>query len=115
MECAAALADAPAELHKRRKGKELAPFDALGDPDQVLGNHAAGSQIQVAHLAVTHLSFGKADGQAAGVQQSARVPFPEAVPNRSAGELDRVPCGVLAMPPAIEHYQDHRCRRRRSV
>ena len=110
------LPDAPAQLHQRRQGKELAPPDALGDANQILGDHAAGAQVQVPHLAVPHLSFGKTDGETAGVEQGARMTFPEAVPNRSAGQVRlRSLAPALAMPPPIEHHQDHRCRRRRSV
>ena len=69
----------------------------------------------MAHLAVSHLALRKANGEATRFEKGTGVGLPEAVPNRSAGQLDRVSVPGLAMPPAVQYQQDHRCRGRRSV
>ena len=106
VERAAALPHAGAQLDQRRELVELAALDALGDADEVLGNHPAGAEVQVADFAVPHLAFGKADGEAAGVQQGARIGLPEPVPDRGGGQLDRVPFAFGPVAPAVQHHQD---------
>jgi hypothetical protein len=47
---------------------ELAALNALGDADKILGNDPAGTQVEVTHLAVPHLTFRKTDRQPARFQ-----------------------------------------------
>ena len=105
---AALAAECGAELRQRLQPVELAGPDALGDADQVLRHHAAGPEVEVAHLAVAHLAFGQAHGQAAGVEQGARLVLPEPVPYRGAGQLDRVALAGFAVAPAVQNHEDHR-------
>jgi hypothetical protein len=46
-----------AQLDQRLKMVKLAALDTLRDADQILGNHSAGSQVEVADLAIAHLAF----------------------------------------------------------
>jgi hypothetical protein len=59
----------------------------------------------MAHLAVSHLPFGQADGAAAGCQCRVRVARPQLVEGRRLRERDRVPRARLGEPPAVEHDQ----------
>ena len=110
-----ALAQRCAELDQGGQREEFPALNALRDSDQVLGYHPAGAEVQMANLAVTHLTFRKADGEATRFEQGARKGLPQAMPNGSAGQLDRVSVPGLAIPPAVQYQQDHRCRGRRSV
>jgi hypothetical protein len=111
----AALAQRSAELDQRRQRKELAALNALRDSDQVLRYYPAGAEVQVAHLAVSHLALRKADGEATRFEQGTGIGLPQAMPYGSAGQLDRVSVPGLAIPPAVQNHQDHRCPWRRSV
>ena len=86
---------------------ELAALDALGDADQVLGHHPAGAEVQVAHLAVAHLPFRQADGQAAGLEQGARSTTPRAGarPGVEASSM-ALPSRSVPVAPAVQHDQD---------
>ena len=103
---AAGLAQAGAQLDQRRELIEFTGLDALGDADQVLGDHAAGAEVQVADLAVAHLAFGEADGESAGVEQGARKALPEPVPDRGGGQLDGVAFALGPVAPAVQNHQD---------
>ena len=92
VEGAARLPQLAAELDQRRELVELAALDALGDADEVLRHHPAGAEVEVAHLAVAHLAFGQADGQAAGVEQGPRVRRPR------AGARPGVEASSMALP-----------------
>ncbi len=106
VEGAARLPELAAELDQGGKLVELPALDALGDPHEVLRHHPAGAEVEVADLAVPHLPFGQADGQAAGVQQGPRVRRPEPVPDRRRGQLDRVAVVLAPVAPAVQHDQD---------
>ncbi len=104
---AAGVLEDGAEVGERLEAEEVAPLDALGDPDQVLGHHAAGAQVQVADLGVPHLPLGEADGEPARLEQGARLALPQAVPHRRPGQFDRVALAGLAIPPAVQHNERH--------
>jgi len=53
--------------------------------------------------------------EATRFEQGTGIGLPQAMPYGSAGQLDRVSVPGLAIPPAVQHHQDHRCLRRRSV
>ena len=94
------LPQAGAQLHQRRKLVELAGLDALGDADQILGDHPAGPEVQVADLAVPHLAFGETHRQPARLEQGARKAFPEPVPDGGGGQLDGVALPFRAGTPS---------------
>jgi hypothetical protein len=100
------LAHAGAQFDQGCNLVKLTAVDALGDADQILRDHPAGAQVEVTDLAVSHLSFGKADGEAARIQEGPRRRLPESMPDRSGGQLDRVAFRFGTVAPAIEHHQD---------
>ena len=107
MQRPAGLPQAGAQLYQRGKLIEFTCLDALGDADQILGDHPAGADVQVADLAVPHLAFGEADGKAAGVEQGARKASPEPVPDRGGSQLDGVSFALAPVPPAVQNHQDN--------
>ncbi len=112
---AAALPEPGAEIHQRLPSKKVAAADACGNPDEVLRHHPAGAKVQVPHLAVAHLPFGQAHGQAAGVEEGSRFAVPEAVPNGGPGEFDGVSFALRPVAPPVEHDEDHLARRAAGV
>ena len=107
VEGATRLPQPGAELDQRRKLVEFTGLDALGDADQVLGDHPSGPDVQVADLAVPHLAFGETHRQPAGLEQRARKAFPEPVPDGSGGQLDGVPLALAPVPPAVQNHEDN--------
>ena len=103
----AGLPQAGAQLYQRGKLIEFTRLDALGDADQILGDHPAGADVEMADLAVPHLALGEADGEAAGVEQGAGKASPEPVPDRGGGQLDGVSFALAPVPPAVQNHQDN--------
>ena len=60
--------------------------DGVGDAAEVLEHHAAGTQIQVAHLGVAHLPVGQTHVLAGGTQHHVRTGGQQLVSERSLGE-----------------------------
>ncbi len=104
---AAGVLEDCAEVGERLEAEEVTALDALGDPHQILGHHPAGAQVEVADLGVPHLPLGEPHGEAAGLEQRARLALPQAVPHRGPGEFDRVALAGLAIPPAVQHDERH--------
>jgi len=96
-----------AQLEKGREAEELTARNVLGDPHQILGNHAAGAEIQMTHFAVAHLSLGESYRETAGVEERAGRGIPQTVPDRSVAELDGVALAFRAVSPAIQDHQGH--------
>ena len=90
-----------------RPGDEVARGDALRDPDQVLRNHPARAEVEVADLAVAHLPFGKADTQAARLEQGPGLPGPESLPGGRIRQGDGVAFALGAIAPPIQYDQDY--------
>src|ERR1041385_9229594 len=84
----------------------LLPICPSGSP--TASHDAARAEVQVAHLAVADLSFGKSDGEPRRVEERARRATPQAMPDGRRAEFDGVahPAGTEA--PAAEHDQDAR-------
>ena len=64
MERAVPLADALANRGEFRNLMEVAGVYGLGDSHYVLWHHSACTQIEVPHLAVSHLVLGESDREA---------------------------------------------------
>src|SRR5512145_1256105 len=105
VERAAGLLDVIAQLRQRRKLEELTASDAQGNPDNVLGDHPAGPQVQVADLTVAHLTFGQAHGELAGGQEGAETAVEQLMPDGGIRELDGVSLTFFPIAPAVEHNQ----------
>ncbi len=103
---AAGLAKAGAQLDQRCELIKFTGLDALGDSDQILGDHPARPDVQVADLAVAHLGFGKSHGQSTGVQQGAGEALPEPMPDRGGSQLDGVAFALGPVAPAVQNEQD---------
>ena len=97
-----------AQLHQLIQGVELSRGDALGDTHDVLRHDAARTEVQVTDLAVAHLPFGESHRQPRRLEQRARRPLPEAMPDRRRAELDGVAVPAGTEPPAVEDDQDDR-------
>ena len=97
-----------AQLHQRLQLIELSRLDALRDAHDVLRHHPARAEVQVPDLAVAHLSRGESHRQARRLEQRARGPLPQAVPDRRRAELDGVAVPAGTEPPAVEDDQDDR-------
>src|SRR3954454_21447064 len=74
---------------------------------QVLVEHPAGADRQVADLGVAHLTGRQADRLPARLQPGVRVLAPEAIEDRRLGELDRVARSGRRAAPAVEHDEDY--------
>ena len=105
---AAALSCSFTQLDERRQAEELARLDGLRDAHDVLRDHAAGTEVQVTHLAVADLSLGESNGELRCVKERAGRLSPEAMPNGGVTELDGVALAAGTKTPAVEHDQDDR-------
>ena len=93
---ATGLADVSDCVQKDRVLEKGAVLDRLVDPEDVLLDDPARSQVQVADLAVPHLPVGQADRLSRCVETSAGEPLPEAVEDGGPGERDRVSLALVA-------------------
>jgi hypothetical protein len=85
--------------------EERAVPHGLRDPHEVLHDHAAGAEVQVADLAVPHLPLRQPDGEPGRVEQRARAARPQGVPGRRFGQRDGVPVARGTVTPAVEDEQ----------
>jgi hypothetical protein len=107
MKGTAGLAETGAQLYQGLDIVKIAAGDALGDPDEVLGHHPPGAQVQVAHLAVAHLAFREPDRQSTGIEQGPGGGSPKPVPGRGGRQLDRISLALLPVAPAVQDHQDY--------
>ena len=63
--------------------KKVPVLDRLGDLGQILINNAPGAHIQMAHLRISHLSFGKSYCHSAGISFHKRIFFHQLIHYRS--------------------------------
>ena len=93
---------------------QAAVVDGRIDPPDLLIDDAPGAETEMADLGIAHLTAGQPDFDARGVQQRVGAFRHESV----IGGRDRGRDGVVrrigAMPPAVEHTQHDRSRRRRT-
>src|SRR5262249_25957967 len=109
MQRAAGSSQPRAELEKGGQPEEIALGDARGNAHDVLGDDAAGPQVEMPDFAIAHLSFRKSYGETAGVEQCAGERIPETVPHRRAPQLDGIALATLSISPAIQDDQGDRC------
>ena len=79
--------------------------DGAVDFHQVLIDHATGSDVEVTHLGVAHLTVGKTHVLAGGLQLSVCAHCIEIVEVGSGCAEDDVAVSVLADAPAIEYHK----------
>ena len=82
--------------------EERAVLDRLVHAHQVLEEHAAGADRQVADLGVAHLPGRQADRLAGRLERRVRVLGPEPVEDGRVRELDRVPRPGRREAPPVE-------------
>ena len=75
------------------------------DAHQVLEEHAARADRQVAHLRVPHLAVRKPDRLARRREGRVRERGPETVEHRCLGELDRISRAGRGEAPAVEDHE----------
>ncbi len=108
---AAALARAPERRDERLVLEEGAVADGAVDALEILVEHAARADRQVADLGVAHLAGRQPDRLAGRAELGVRELAPEPVEDRCVGELDRVARARRRDPPAVEdHERDERER-----
>ncbi len=90
---------------------ELAVLDREVDPGEVLHDHRAGAEVEVADLGVAHLALGQADGAPARGQLGVRIALPERIEHRRGRERNRVPGPRLGDAPPIENDERRTGRR----
>src|SRR3954469_1533228 len=94
-----------AALERGSEGRVLeegAVLDRLVHAHEILKQHSAGADREVADLAVSHLSRGQPDRAARGLEGGVRKGAPEPVEVRSRGELDGVARSGRCAAPAVE-------------
>ena len=100
-----ALLRAPERRDERLVLEEAAVGDRAVDALEVLVEHAARADRQMADLGVAHLPGGQPDGLARRGERRVRVLRPEPVEDRRVGELDRVPRAGRGDAPAVEDHE----------
>src|SRR5687767_1492841 len=108
MERSAVAFDGLAGFHERGIFEEPSALDRLVDANEILHHNAPRAEVQVTDLAVPHLSLGKSDAKARGVQERARRARPEAIPRRRIGERNGVSFALFPVAPSVEHYEHDR-------
>ncbi len=102
MQVAATLARASERREQRLVPRERAVLDRAIHPREILEQDPARPDREVADLRVPHLPGRKAHRLARRRECRVRVPLPESVEHRRAGELDGVPWPRRRNPPAVE-------------
>ena len=110
---AAALAQGGDQVAQRGGVSQRRVLDRGGDAAELLGDDAAGADVEVADLGVAHLAAGEPDLIPVRAQKGARASGPEAVESRCRGLRDRVVGRLLAPAEAVEDHQHDGTRRRR--
>src|SRR5581483_395317 len=93
---------------ERRVVEERAVLDGLVDPHQVLVEHPAGADRQVAHLGVAHLSRWEAYGLAGRIERRVRTLGPEPVEDGRLRLRDGISRAGGRAAPAVEDDEDYR-------
>ena len=74
------------------------------DLDEILIDHAAGTDVEMPHLGVTHLAFGKAHILAIGAKSGVRIAAGELLDKNRVPGTDGVRLGAVADPPAVKNH-----------
>ena len=80
---------------------DVAVGDCAADARQILHDHAAGADIEMADFGIAHLAVGQADVVARGVQKAVRPVPPQPVEGRRLGLADGIVGGIVAPTPAV--------------
>src|SRR5438270_5043371 len=88
--------------------KKLTLFDHHVNFRDVHVHNSAGTDVEMSHFAVAHLSRWKANMAAAGVHQRIREVEQQKVIGRLARERDRIRFGFGAVSPAIQNDENER-------
>ena len=95
-------------LDQRGVLEEAAIGDGAVDPADIHADDASGSEVQMPHLGVSHLTVGKPDEVIAGMNQRVGKLFEKTVVVRLASQGDGVAVSIRAIAPAIENSQNER-------
>jgi hypothetical protein len=107
------LARTPERRHERLVLEERAVGNRPVDPLEVLVEHTAGADRQVADLGIAHLSRRQSDRFARCRESRVRVVRPEPVEHRRRRQLDRVSRTRRRAAPAVQ--DDERYERERAA
>src|SRR5207244_453143 len=103
----------PGVLHRAYQHgmrEELAVLDHQIDARDVHVNDAAGADVEMPDLAVSHLSFRQADERPAGMNQRIGIFAEKPVIRRLARQRDGVGLGLGTVSPTVEDDEDERIR-----
>src|SRR6185503_2495053 len=92
-------------LKKGFVAEELAGLDGVINSRSVHANNASGADVEMADLAVTHLTGAESHESAGGFYErvgAGRVPLIEI---RSAGKCDRIAFSLGRVSEPVKHYQ----------
>ena len=112
VECPGRLGRTLTGVEERRSDEECPVGNGAIDTRQILQHGPAGTQVQVAHLGVAHLTGGQPDGVLRCPQDRMGPTRQEAAPGGHRRRGDRVRGWITADPEAIEDDQDDRARTR---
>src|SRR5580692_1085164 len=110
----AAIGDEPDQVHPLGVGerrtqrlalRQRAIRDRVVDSHQILAHHRARAEVQMSHLAVSHLPVRQAHRAPTRRQRRVRICLPQRVENRRARQRDRVAWTRIGKPPPVEHDQ----------
>ena len=107
MEAALVLFHVFNRLKERFVFKEAAVFNCLGHPGQILIHNPSGTDIQMPHFGVSHLSVRKTDGFPACLERCMRIFVPIAVKVRFVGLLDGISFPFFTEGKTIQNTQQH--------
>ena len=86
--------------------EKLARGDHFVEASDVHVDDTSGANVQVAHFAVAHLPFGKADGRAGRLHQRVRVLAQEGIVGGLARGGDGIALRGRGKTPAVENRQN---------
>src|SRR5450756_1786628 len=87
--------------------KEGAILNGQGDPNQILVDHPASPDVEMAHLGVAHLAGGQSHPNPGGLQLSVGVLLPEGIHRRRVGQGNGVPRAWQGNTPTIHDDENH--------
>ncbi len=102
-------------VHQHRIGVELTILDHQIDLGDVHVDHAPGADVEMSHLAVSHLPGGQANVTSAGVDQRVGILGEQAIIGGLARQRDSVGWRRRSIAPAIEDDEDERFGRSHKV
>ena len=86
--------------------REFAGFDGVVNAGEVLIDHPASAQVEVADLGIAELPVRQANMVLRGVDQAVRAVAPQGIPGGLAGERDGVVRRWLTVAKAVQNQQD---------